>query len=170
MATSEAYVEYLEFMRNHGPDANSSVNTDLKEIKVCWESMHKARELKAISYFRAWSLRLSTVSYSLLAKLTSTTFDDVIDQALDLHIQKNAGYSPDPDDAWANFRECETFGISAADGCLVRLSDKYVRFTNVYRDPAKDKVGESAVDTLKDMAAYAIILLCLIDERIEKDV
>lgn len=84
----------------------------------------------------------------------------------DLHVAKNAGYAgaenPDP---WANFRMCEAFGITAFQGCMVRLSDKYIRVTNLMKDPSNDRVGESLRDTLKDLSAYAKIAICLLDEQ-----
>jgi hypothetical protein len=87
-----------------------------------------------------------------------------------LHEKKNAGYAgasnPDP---WANFRMCESFGISAFDGCMVRLSDKYIRVTNLMKNPKNEQVGESIIDTLMDLSAYALIAVCLLDEKMERD-
>lgn len=83
----------------------------------------------------------------------------------DLHIRKNAGYSgAENPDAWANFRMAEQFGVSAFQGCLVRMSDKYIRVTNLVKNPANEQVGESIKDTLKDLAAYALIAICLLEE------
>lgn len=83
-----------------------------------------------------------------------------------LHISKNAGYAGrDNPDAWANFRMCENFGVSAFKGCLVRLSDKYIRVTNLVKDPTNEMVHESVKDTLFDLAAYALIAICLIEEQ-----
>jgi hypothetical protein len=79
-----------------------------------------------------------------------------------LHIRKNAGYAgSDNPDPWANFRMSVGFGVSALDGCLVRMTDKYIRVQNLRKDPANDQVGESIDDTLMDLAAYALIAICL---------
>jgi hypothetical protein len=63
----------------------------------------------------------------------------------------------------------EAFGISALDGCLVRMSDKYIRVTNLRRHPANEQVNESMRDTLRDLAAYALIAVCLLDEETEAE-
>lgn len=67
-------------------------------------------------------------------------------------------------DAWSNFRMCETFGVSSFLGCLVRLSDKYIRITNLVKNPKNEQVGENIKDTLFDLAAYSLIAICLLEE------
>jgi hypothetical protein len=82
-----------------------------------------------------------------------------------LHIAKNAGYAgADNSDPWANFRMSEAFGVSPVLGVLVRMSDKYIRITNLIKDESNERVGESIKDTLKDLSAYALIAVCLIEE------
>lgn len=84
----------------------------------------------------------------------------------DIHKRKNAGYSgADQPDRWANFRHAEGFGVSALVGCLIRLSDKYIRVQNLVRQPANEQVGESVRDTLVDLASYALIAVCLLEEE-----
>jgi hypothetical protein len=87
----------------------------------------------------------------------------------ELHERKNAGYAgannPDP---WDNFRLAERFGVSAFQGCLVRMSDKFIRVANLSKDPNNDMVGEPIVDTLMDLAAYALIGICLFEEQQEE--
>jgi hypothetical protein len=94
---------------------------------------------------------------------------ELLDEMKQLHIRKNAGYAgKDNPDAWANFRMSEAFGVSAFLGCLVRMSDKYIRITNLLKDPSNEMVGESVDDTLFDLAAYALIAVCLRQEQEEK--
>lgn len=82
-----------------------------------------------------------------------------------LHIKKNSGYAgKDNPDPWANFRLSEGFGVSAERGCLVRMSDKFIRVQNLMKDPTNDQVGENIKDTLFDLASYALITICLIEE------
>ena len=88
----------------------------------------------------------------------------LLDSMADLHRRKAAGYGVDGGDTWANFREAEHWGITALQGCLVRMGDKYRRAQNVLRDPANEQVGETVRDTLIDLAAYALIAVCLMDE------
>jgi hypothetical protein len=86
----------------------------------------------------------------------------LLDAMKELHIKKNAGYAgADNPDAWANFRMSEAFDVSAFKGCLVRMSDKYIRVTNLIKNPNNEQVGESIDDTLTDLAAYALIAICL---------
>lgn len=101
--------------------------------------------------------------------MTSKRYLQLLEQMVILHENKNAGYAgQDNPDPWANFRMCETFGVSAFKGCLVRLSDKYIRVTNLVKDPSNDKVNENVKDTLFDLAAYALIAVCLLEEQEEK--
>lgn len=87
---------------------------------------------------------------------------------LDTHVRKAAGYAgSDNPDTWANFREAEAWGKTPLDGCFIRMGDKYRRVQNLRRNAANDRVGESIRDTLADLANYAIIALCLMDEEDE---
>ena len=86
-----------------------------------------------------------------------------------LHIAKNAGYSGDSPDRWANFRLSESFGVSSFLGVMVRMSDKWIRITNLIKNPKNDQVGESIRDTLMDLASYALIAVCIMDETKEKE-
>lgn len=98
--------------------------------------------------------------------MASKAYLDLLQKMEDLHIRKNAGYSgADNPDAWANFRMAEEFGVSAFRGCLVRMSDKYVRVANLLKNPDNEQVGESIKDTLMDLAAYALIAICLLEEK-----
>ena len=108
--------------------------------------------------------RLAATAFALLAKERGTDLRSVIRDAKALHIAKNAGYAgADNPDPWANFRLATLFGVTAAQGSLVRMSDKYIRIQNLRKDPSNDRVGESIMDTLADLAAYALITICLGD-------
>lgn len=103
--------------------------------------------------------------------MPSQAYKNLLDRMWDLHVRKNAGYAgADNPDAFANFRMCEQFGISAFDGCMVRLSDKYARVTSLLRNSSNEQVGESLRDTLSDLSAYALIAICLLDEQDAKPV
>lgn len=109
---------------------------------------------------------LAKVSYALLARGQKKDISAVIQKARELHVAKNAGYAgaanPDP---WANFRLSELFGISPVKGVFVRMSDKYARITSLRADASNERVGESLWDTLADLAAYALIAVCLLEEE-----
>lgn len=89
---------------------------------------------------------------------------DLLEKMKELHIKKNAGYSGNSQDRWANFRMSESFGVSAVLGCLVRMSDKFIRIQNLITNPKNEQVGEAITDTLMDLASYALITICLLNE------
>lgn len=78
-----------------------------------------------------------------------------------LHIAKAAGYTGSDPDTWANFREAIKWGTTPLQGCLIRMGDKYRRLQSLNENPAHDQVGESFLDTLRDLGAYARIAVCL---------
>jgi hypothetical protein len=97
------------------------------------------------------------------------TRDELLDQLTELAAdrvalagRKNQNYSGD--DALANFTHIETISngrITAAQGILVRLTDKLSRLGNLLFD-GKDLVNEPIQDTLMDIANYAdLMTLCL---------
>ena len=83
-----------------------------------------------------------------------------------LHKKKAAGYSGDNSDTWTNFREAQQWGVAPALGVLVRMGDKYRRLQNIVANPNNEQAEESVIDTAMDLAAYALIFICL---RLEKD-
>lgn len=102
--------------------------------------------------------------------MQSQRFLQLLEEAAELHRRKNAGYAgKDNPDPWANFRLAENFGVSAFQGCMVRLSDKFIRVGNLTKDSSNDMVGESIIDTLRDLAAYSYIAICLYEEQQEKE-
>lgn len=164
MAASQEFLNYLNRIKISRYYAIDEINEIIDDIKVLWSTLQS--EYRRDNLFVSIDLQyLASACYELLTRFTVYEWDEVIAAAKDLHTRKNAGYSPSEIDAWANFRECTKFGIPATDGCLVRLSDKYTRFWNVYHDSSKDQVGESAIDTLRDLAAYSIILVVLLEEN-----
>lgn len=98
--------------------------------------------------------------------LGNPRFIELNEEELRTHVAKAAGYSgSDNPDTWANFREATAWGVSPAEGCLVRMGDKYRRVQNLRRNAANDQVGESIKDTLMDLSNYAKIAICLIEEE-----
>ena len=71
--------------------------------------------------------------------------------------EKNADYSPF-DDAFANFRMCETLWVSVEDWIKVRICDKVSRLRNLrwWREPEVKE--ESLADTYLDLAWYLTLL------------
>lgn len=88
----------------------------------------------------------------------------VLFQAADLTLRKSKNYAGfKPVDVFANFRECEAFGIPAWLGVLTRMSDKWGRIKTLAQG-TPDLVGESFEDTLLDLLVYSAICICLYRE------
>lgn len=99
--------------------------------------------------------------------MASQSYLDLLQKMVDLHINKNAGYSPG-EDPWANFRMAEDLHclncgtpFTAWQGALIRGGDKWARVIALANNPDADQVGESIEDTLLDLASYALIVLDL---------
>ena len=99
----------------------------------------------------------------------SPRYLQLLDEMKDLHARKNAGYAGvDNPDPFANFRYAELFGVSALKGCFIRMSDKYIRVANLTKNPANEQCNENIKDTLRDLSAYALIAICLLEEEEQK--
>jgi hypothetical protein len=88
---------------------------------------------------------------------------DLFARCIEIAEAKNADYANE-DDPFQNFRGVEVLGISVEDGFLTRMSDKLARVSNlVRRDPAV--ADESVLDTLSDLANYAILLRVYLEQE-----
>ena len=94
------------------------------------------------------------------------TFYRLLDELKELHDRKNHDYSSELDPL-SNLKMCEKFGICKAEiGLLVRLSDKYSRIIELLAKSKEAKVkDESVIDTLKDMAVYSLLCICLLEDK-----
>ena len=63
-----------------------------------------------------------------------------------------------------NLRKCEDAGIEAWRGCLVRIGDKMSRLENFLKEKEYLVISEKAEDTVIDLANYAILMSCLLEE------
>lgn len=77
------------------------------------------------------------------------------------HSRKQADYGSEKD-PFANVRASEDWGIPAWVGALVRLNDKVVRLKSFARNGVLQ--NESAIDSLTDIAVYALISRILYEE------
>ncbi len=88
-------------------------------------------------------------------------FDALLERMAAIHRAKNHDYAdPDNADFYANFRECESFGIPAEKGILIRMSDKWSRIKQLTVKEAAVK-DEAIEDTLLDLANYALLYICV---------
>lgn len=82
----------------------------------------------------------------------------------ELHDKKQIDYGTS-DDAFANVRASEEFGIPAWIGALARLNDKMVRLKSFARKGVL--ANESAKDSMLDISVYALIAYILYEEMEE---
>lgn len=84
---------------------------------------------------------------------------------IDISSRKNSDYA-NQGDPFQNFRVCEAMGIPAEVGLIVRMSDKLMRATNLIQPGREAKVKDEAVlDTLSDLANYAMILRMYLEQK-----
>ena len=87
-------------------------------------------------------------------KINADTMKKVYDENYQTFLKKNADYG-------SSFEESlNEFGEVAG---IVRISDKYRRLVNVTKN--ENKVLESKIDTLKDMANYCLMLAVWLEEK-----
>lgn len=100
-----------------------------------------------------------TVAPKLPPPLYLKMFEEITSQMLDLTRRKNADYTGDAGDAFANFRIVHDLGLASVEvGILTRMSDKFSRIASLLQKQNLVK-DESLEDTLFDLAVYAVILL-----------
>lgn len=84
-------------------------------------------------------------------------FKEVTEQMYKITEAKNKDYSWEwANDAFANFRVVEEFGISTSDWFITRMLDKMKRISNLTRQ-TNYVWDEKITDTLLDLANYAIL-------------
>ena len=81
--------------------------------------------------------------------IESDTFESVLDEMRDLHAKKNKDYGD------AFHKSFEEFGVTAG---VVRLNDKMERVKSLVKNGKAEVKDESLLDSLKDMASYAVML------------
>lgn len=92
---------------------------------------------------------------------SSARFKELLKEIEELHDRKQRDYGTTTD-PFANVRASEEFGIPAWVGALVRLNDKIVRLKQFARKG--ELANESAEDSMRDIAVYALIALVLYEE------
>ena len=106
--------------------------------------------------------------YDKTISLLKERFKD--ETALDILDNMQAVYEAKDNDYSAtglpmgNLRKCEDAGIDAWRGCLVRIGDKMSRLENFLKEKEYLVISEKAEDTVIDLANYAILMSCLIEE------
>jgi hypothetical protein len=92
----------------------------------------------------------------------SARFHEILQEAGELHDRKQADYGRG-DDPFANVRASGEWGVSPWVGAMIRLNDKVRRLQSLVANGKLE--NESAEDSLRDIAVYAIIALVLFEQE-----
>jgi hypothetical protein len=154
MAGSPAYLELLEGFKRPTKHFDT--------VEQAWENLEWAWDWFAMAQNETTLIRIAETCLVILEMTSEAkTRDDLLGEARRLHIAKNAGYAGQNPDPWSNIH----FGVRAEAGVYVRMSDKYSRIKSLRSNPDNEQVGESILDTVRDLFAYSLIALCIRKER-----
>jgi NTP pyrophosphatase (non-canonical NTP hydrolase) len=161
MPVSQDFINILEYMRELCTiDIPQQIDLDKR-----WKDLTDYWFAEYWFTSEEYAFRLAYHAVLELARRKEVSTDTILDTIKDMHERKNAGYAGLSTDPFANFRHATLFNVTAHQGCLVRLADKYYRYCNLRQNPELDKVQESIEDTLLDLASYALIAQVLKDEE-----
>jgi hypothetical protein len=96
----------------------------------------------------------------------SARFHELLAEIGALHDKKQADYGSDKD-PFANVRASEKWGVQAWAGAMMRLDDKVARLRTFARKGVL--ANESAEDSMRDIAVYALIALVLYEQQSEDE-
>jgi len=99
----------------------------------------------------------------LKERFKDNTALDILDNMKSVYEAKDNDYSA-TGLPMGNLRKCEEAGIDAWRGCLVRIGDKMSRLENFLKEKEYLVISEKAEDTVVDLANYAILMSCLLEE------
>ena len=98
--------------------------------------------------------------------MANPRFAEILTEMKKIHDQKNADYAGFGENALDNLRLCEAAGIPAWKGAVVRMSDKLARIFTFCRKESLEVKSETIIDTLTDLANYAILTRILYEETL----
>jgi len=101
--------------------------------------------------------------FQLKGMFKDETALDILDNMQAVYEAKDNDYSA-TGLPMGNLRKCEDAGIDAWRGCLVRIGDKMSRLENFLKEKEYLVLSEKVEDTVIDLANYAILMSCLIEE------
>jgi hypothetical protein len=99
----------------------------------------------------------------LKERFKENTALDILDNMQAVYEAKDNDYSA-TGLPMGNLRKCEEAGIDAWRGCLVRIGDKMSRLENFLKEKEYLVISEKVEDTVIDLANYAILMSCLLEE------
>lgn len=90
---------------------------------------------------------------------------NICDRAKSIMRAKNADYTAQSTDPFANFRGSTYLGIDPVLGILLRMQDKLMRLRSFAEHGELKVVDEGIEDTTVDILNYAILALAMLKER-----
>jgi hypothetical protein len=163
------FLQWLTLFRRHYvPHRRAITPVQLSEMEFNFKEIGRMlRDSNPFDYRTAITMLLESIAARSFDMLAPDDYEKMFDEIVDLHERKNAGYAGlECKDAWANFRTAKWFNVTAFQGCLVRMGDKFIRVTNLLKNPEADRVNESIKDTLYDLGVYCFIAICLWQEEV----
>lgn len=90
-----------------------------------------------------------------------------LEKIVEISQRKNRDYcGVDATDPFRNFKMTEQMGIASTEmGILTRMGDKMIRITNLLRTGEAAVLDEKIEDTLRDLAAYSLLLSAYIKSK-----
>ncbi len=101
-----------------------------------------------------------------MGKMKPLEFCDILNEIMALHNAKGRDYDR-PNATYANVRAAEEWGIPGWVGGMIRLTDKVRRLQKLAQ--TGELSNESAVDSFRDIAVYAIICEILYRQHMAMD-
>ena len=96
--------------------------------------------------------------------------EDCLARMRDIVTAKNADYTGDTNDAFANFTRIEEMGITKTEiGFLTRMTDKLCRLNSFVQKGVLEVKDESFDDTCLDLANYAILFAGYVSSKRQLD-
>ena len=103
-----------------------------------------------------------SVEREVMRHPNSARFHEILKGLGELHDRKQADYGKG-DDPFANVRASADFGVDSWVGAMIRLNDKIKRLQSMATKG--HLVNESATDSFRDIAVYAIIAMVLFEQQ-----
>ena len=94
-------------------------------------------------------------------------FDDALDELKMLHDAKNHDYAT-AENPYKNLEKCESLGIEAWRGIVIRLMDKFERVQQYCVNRELAIKSEGMEDTFKDIAVYSTLAMILFRKEQDK--
>jgi len=79
-------------------------------------------------------------------------------ECIEISRKKNADYTGDVSNPFANFEAVEMLHVGTAQGFLTRMQDKMMRIASFVKNGNLQVKDESVQDTLRDLANYSCLM------------